>query len=121
MLNHITLMGRLTKDPELRTTQTGTAVTSFALAVDRDYGEKQTDFVDCVSWGKTAEFVSKYFSKGQMAIVSGRLQSRIWTDKAGAKRVNWEVVTDNVYFGERKRSEAPVFTDEPEDEEEIPF
>ena len=107
MLNHITLMGRLTRDPELRRTGSGTAVTSFALAVDRDFksqsGEKETDFIDIVAWRSTAEFVSKYFSKGRMAVVEGRLQIRDWTDKDGGKRRSAEVVADNVYFGDSKR------------------
>lgn len=107
MLNHITLMGRLTRDPELRRTQSGTAVTSFTLAVDRDFksqsGEKETDFIDIVAWRSTAEFVSKYFSKGRMAVVEGRLQIRDWTDKDGGKRRSAEVVADNVYFGDSKR------------------
>jgi len=111
MLNHIVLMGRLTRDPELRRTQAGVAVTSFSLAVDRDYqnrdsGEKQTDFIDIVAWRSTAEFVSKYFSKGRMAVVSGRLQMRDWTDKDGNKRRSAEVVADNVYFGDSKRDGA---------------
>ena len=111
MLNHIVLMGRLTRDPELRRTQAGVAVTSFSLAVDRDYqnrdsGEKQTDFIDIVAWRSTAEFVSKYFSKGRMAVVSGRLQMRDWTDKDGNKRTSAEVVADNVYFGDSKRDGA---------------
>ena len=109
MLNHITLMGRLTRDPELRYTQSQTAVVSFTLAVDRDFGgrdgaEKQTDFIDIVAWRQTAEFVSKYFTKGRMAVVSGRLQIRDWTDREGNKRRSAEVVADNVYFGESKRS-----------------
>ncbi len=108
MLNHITIMGRLTRDPELRYTQSQTPVASFTLAVDRDFGgrdggEKQTDFIDCVAWRQTAEFVSKYFAKGSMAVVSGRLQIRDWTDKDGNKRRNAEVVVDNIYFGESKR------------------
>lgn len=110
MLNHIVLMGRLTRDPELRRTQSGTAVVSFALAVDRDYkgqdGEKETDFVDIVAWRNTAEFVSKYFGKGRMAVVDGRLQIRPWTDKDGNKRRSAEVVADNVYFGDSKRDSA---------------
>ena len=110
MLNHITIMGRLVRDPELRRTGSGVAVTSFTLAVDRDYnpkdgGEKETDFIDCNAWRNTAEFVSKYFTKGSMAIVSGRLQIRNWTDKEGNKRRNAEVVADSVYFGESKKSE----------------
>lgn len=110
MLNHITLMGRLTRDPELRYTQSQTPVASFTIAVDRDFGgrdggEKQTDFIDCVAWRQTAEFVSKYFAKGSMAVVSGRLQIRDWTDRDGGKRRNAEVVVDNIYFGESKRRE----------------
>lgn len=107
MLNHIVLMGRLTRDPELRHTQAGIAVASFNLAVDRDFGgreEKQTDFIDIVAWRNTGEFVSKYFTKGQMAVVSGRLQIREWTDKDGGKRRTAEVVADNVYFGDSKKS-----------------
>lgn len=107
-MNQIILMGRLTRDPELRHTQTGTAVASFTLAVDRGYasrdgGERQTDFIDIVTWRQTAEFVTKYFVKGQLAAVSGRLQIRDWTDKEGNKRRNAEVVADNVYFtGDRR-------------------
>ena len=108
-MNQIVLMGRLTRDPELRRTQTGTAVTSFSLAVDRGYapkdgGERQTDFIDIVTWRNTAEFVSKYFVKGQMAAVTGRLQIRDWTDREGNKRRSAEVVADNVYFTESKKS-----------------
>lgn len=108
MLNHIVLMGRLTRDPELRRTGTGIAVASFTLAVDRDYapkdgGQRETDFIDIVAWRSTAEFVSKYFSKGRMAVVSGRLQIRPWEDKDGNKRRSAEVVADNVYFGDSKR------------------
>ncbi|MGN0982035.1 MAG: single-stranded DNA-binding protein [Candidatus Limivicinus sp.] len=108
MLNHITIMGRLTRDPELRYTQSQTPVASFTLAVDRDFGgrdggEKQTDFIDCVAWRQTAEFVSKYFTKGRMAVVSGRLQIRDWTDREGGKRRSAEVVVDNVYFGDSRR------------------
>ena len=108
MLNHITIMGRLTRDPELRYTQSQTPVASFTLAVDRDFGgrdggEKQTDFIDCVAWRQTAEFVSKYFSKGSMAVVSGRLQIRDWTDREGGTRRSAEVVVDNMYFGESRR------------------
>ena len=104
MLNHITIMGRLTRDPELRRTGTGKAVTSFTLAVDRDFGEKETDFIDCIAWRNTAEFVNSYFSKGRMAVVSGRLQIREWTDKNGNKRRTAEVVADNVYFGDSNKS-----------------
>ncbi len=108
MLNHITFMGRLTRDPELRRTGSGVAVASFSIAVDRDFGknengEKETDFIDCVAWRQTGEFVSKYFTKGRMAVVSGRLQIRSWTDKDGNKRRTAEVVADNVYFGDSRR------------------
>ena len=109
MLNHIVIMGRLTRDPELRRTGSGIAVTSFSVAVERDFGnrdggERETDFIDCVAWRQTGEFVSKYFTKGSMIVVSGRLQIRGWTDKDGNKRRSAEVVADNVYFGESKRS-----------------
>lgn len=108
MLNKIFIMGRLTRDPELRHTQTGTPVASFSLAVDRDFkdkttGEKATDFIDVVAWRQTGEFVSKYFTKGRMAIVEGRLQLRDWTDKEGGKRRSAEVIADNVYFGDSKK------------------
>lgn len=111
MLNHIVLMGRLTRDPELRRTGSGIAVASFRLAVDRDFapkdgGEKETDFIDVVAWRSTAEFVSRFFTKGRMAVVSGRLQMRNWTDKEGNKRTSAEVVADNVYFGDSKRDGA---------------
>ena len=110
MLNKIILMGRLTRDPELRRTGSGTAVTSFAIAVDRDFksqnGEKETDFIDVVAWRSTAEFVSKHFSKGRMAVVEGRLQIRDWTDKDGTKRRSAEVVADNVYFADSKRDDT---------------
>ena len=103
-------MGRLTRDPELRRTGSGTAVTSFSLACGRDFksqsGDKETDFIEVVAWKNTAEFVSKYFSKGRMAVVEGRLQIRDWTDKAGNKRTTAEVVADNVYFADSKRSES---------------
>lgn len=108
MLNHIVIMGRLTRDPELRRTQGGTPVSSFSLAVDRDFkdkstGERATDFIDVVAWRSTGEFVSRYFTKGRMAVVDGRLQIRDWTDKDGNKRRSAEVVADNVYFGDSKR------------------
>ena len=108
MLNHIVIMGRLTKDPELRTTQSGVSVTSFTLAVDRDFknkdsGEKSTDFIDVVAWRQTAEFVCKYFSKGRMAVAEGRLQIRDWKDRDGNNRRSAEIVADNVYFGDSKR------------------
>ena len=110
MLNHIVIMGRLTRDPELRYTQSQTPVVSFSVAVDRDFGgrdggEKQTDFIDCVAWRSTAEFVSKYFRKGSMVVVSGRLQIRDWQDRDGNKRRSAEIVADNVYFGESRRRE----------------
>ena len=103
MLNHITIMGRLVRDPELRRTGSGTAVASFTVAVDRDFGgrdggEKETDFIDCVAWRQTGEFISKYFTKGSMIVVSGRLQIRSWTDKDGNKRRTAEVVADNVRY-----------------------
>ena len=108
MLNHITIMGRLTRDPELRRTGSGVAGASFTVAVDRDFGgrdggEKETDFIDCVAWRQTGEFVSKYFTKGRMIVVSGRLQIRSWNDKDGNKRRTAEVVADNCYFGDSKR------------------
>ena len=108
MLNHIVVMGRLTRDPELRRTGSGIAVASFTVAVDRDFGgrdggEKETDFIDCVAWRQTGEFVSKYFTKGRMIVVSGRLQIRSWTDKEGNKRRTAEIVADNCYFGDSKR------------------
>ena len=110
MLNHIVLMGRLTRDPELRKTQSGISCASFALAVDRDFkadsDEKETDFIDVVAWRNTAEFVSKYFTKGRMAVVNGRLQIRTWTDKEGNKRRSAEVVSDNVYFGDSKKDDG---------------
>ena len=110
MLNKIIIMGRLTRDPELRRTGSGTAVTSFSLACDRDFksqsGDKETDFIEVVAWKNTAEFVSKYFSKGRMAVVEGRLQIRDWTDKSGNKRTTAEVVAENVYFADSKRSES---------------
>lgn len=110
MLNHITIMGRLTRDPELRYTPSQTPVTSFTLAVDRDYtnrdtNERQTDFIDCVAW-RSAEFVSKYFQKGSLAVVSGRLQIRDWTDRDGNKRRSAEVNVDNIYFGESRRRDG---------------
>lgn len=133
MLNRITLQGRLTKDPELRYTTSGKPVTSITLAVDRDriVGEtRETDFIDCVTWNGTAEFVSKYFRKGQMVCLSGRLQSRKWTDRDGNNRINWEVSADNVYFcgdNRERPNQAPVdasadkFTELDGDDGEIPF
>ena len=112
MLNKIFIMGRLTRDPELRRTQTGTPVASFSLAVDRDFkdkqsGERATDFIDVVAWRQTGEFVSRHFTKGRMAVVEGRLQIRDWTDKDGNKRRTAEVVADQVYFGDSKKEPQP--------------
>ena len=140
MLNKIFLQGRLCKDPELRHTQSGTAVASFSLAVDRDFkdrntGEKATDFIDIVAWRQTAEFVSRYFTKGRMAVVEGRLQLRDWTDRDGNKRRAAEVVADNVYFGDSKRDSdhldkladdatpvsEPSFQEMDDDPSELPF
>ena len=127
MLNRICIMGRLTAAPELRYTQQNTPVASFTLAVDRDYqqggSERQTDFIPCVAWRSTAEFVSKYFTKGSMAAVSGRLQLRDWTDKDGNKRRTAEVVADNIYFGESKKRDASpdVQFEEIPDDGELPF
>ncbi len=109
MLNKVVLMGRLTADPELRSTQQGTTVTSFSLAVDRRFSagqDKQTDFIDCVAWRNTAEFVSKWFKKGMLVAVTGRLQVRPWEDKQGNKRRSTEVVVDETYFAESKRDSA---------------
>ena len=135
MLNHIVIMGRLTRDPELRKTQSGVSVAAFTVAVDRDYsggGEKQTDFIDCVAWRGTAEFVSKYFAKGSMAVVSGRLEMRKWRDKNDQNRISAEVIADSVYFGESKNRataerEYPAVEPEypgvvmAEDDGELPF
>ena len=132
MLNHITIMGRLTRDPELRYTQAQTPVASFTLAVDRDYkqngADRETDFIDVVAWRQTGEFVSKYFTKGSMAVVSGRLQIRDWTDRDGNKRRSAEVVADNVYFGESKgtsekpgKNGASVFAELEVDDGDLPF
>lgn len=110
MLNHVTIMGRLTRDPELRRTGSGVAVASFTVAVDRDYAadgqQREADFIDCVAWRQTGEFVSRYFAKGGMIVVDGRLQVRSWTDKDGNNRRSTEVVADNVYFGEGKRRDG---------------
>ena len=109
MLNHIVIIGRLVRDPELRRTGSGTAVASFTLAVERDFAakegsEKETDFIDCIAWRQAGEFVSKYFAKGRMACVSGRLQIRNWTDKDGNKRRSAEIVADNIYFADSKNA-----------------
>lgn len=138
MLNNIAIMGRLTKDVELRRTGAGTAVASFTLAVDRDFsdksGNKETDFIECVAWKGTAEFMEKHFSKGRMAVVSGRLQIRPWEDKDGNKRKTAEVVVSNVYFGDSKKDVTDIIvghTDTPAapgdfavldgDDERLPF
>lgn len=134
MLNTISIMGRLTRDPELRYTSAGTPIASFTLAVDRDYsgadGEKKTDFIDCVAFKGTAEFVSKYFAKGTMAVVNGRLQFRDWQDRDGNKRRNAEILVENIYFGERKQQGAvdvaagdytEGFEELDEDDGELPF
>lgn len=133
MLNKIIIMGRLTKDVECKRTQGGTAVANFTLAVDRDFkgqnGEKSTDFIECVAWKNSAEFVSKYFGKGKMAIVSGRLQFREWEDKDGKKRKSAEVVAENVYFGDSKTNldieslpaTAGEFAEIEEEDGELPF
>ena len=131
MLNTIAIMGRLTADPILRRTQSGVAVASFTLAVDRDFasqgGEKETDFVDIVAWRSTAEFVSKYFTKGRMAVVSGRLQIRNWQDKEGNKRRSAEILADHIYFGEGKKDGAETYEPQGEfneitdDDPNLPF
>jgi len=109
-LNVITIQGRIVRDPETRRTGSGIQVGNFTLAVDRDFkgqdGNKETDFFDCVAWRGTAEVLSKYFRKGSMATVTGRMQSRKWTDKNGATRTAWEVQVDHLYFGEPKKSEG---------------
>lgn len=127
MLNHITIMGRLTKDPELRRTGSGIAVASFTVAVDRDYsdkdsGEKETDFIDCVAWRQTGEFVSKYFTKGRMIVVDGRLQIRGWTDKDGNKRRNAEIIANSLYFADSKKTAGDQqFVEIAEDDSDLPF
>lgn len=124
MLNRITIMGRFVRDPELKYTASNTAVTSFTLAVERDFGEKKTDFIDCVAWKQTAEFVCNYFHKGSLAVASGRLQLRDWEDQNGNKRRNAEVVVDSIYFGESKRTDdsKPTFTElSNEDDGKLPF
>ena len=131
MLNNVIIMGRLTRDPELRRTQGGTAVTSFTMAVDRDFksqsGEKETDFIDVVAWRNTGEFAAKYLAKGRMAAVEGRIQVRDWQDKDGNRRKSVEVVADNVYFADSKRDSKPQESrddqefDEIEDDGDWPF
>lgn len=125
MLNKIVIMGRLTKDPDLRRTQSGTAVASFSLAVDRDFkgedGKRTTDFVDVVAWRNTAEFVCNYFTKGRMAVVEGRLQIRDWKDKDGNNRRSAEVIADNIYFGDSRKGTAASAEPLPEElEEDLP-
>ena len=109
MLNHIVVMGRLTRDPELRKTASDVSVTSFTVAVDRDFsqqdGQKETDFLDVVAWRSTAEFAAKYFAKGRMAVISGRLQIRNWEDKEGNKRRTAEILAENIYFGDSKKED----------------
>lgn len=136
MLNHITIMGRLTRDPELRRTGSGVAVTSFTVAVDRDFsgrdgGEKETDFIDCVAWCHTGEFVAKHFTKGRMIVAAGRLQIRNWTDKDGNKRRSAEIIAENVYFGDSNNGnrgadngdnyQSGNFAELPDDGEPLPF
>lgn len=121
MLNHIDIQGRLTNEPDLRTTQNGDSVASFTIACDRDYDRSKADFVNCVAWRKTGEFVSKYFHKGSLATISGRLQSRKWQDRDGNNRTAWEVICDNVYFGERKQQDQTVQFTENDDDGDIPF
>ena len=134
MLNHIDVMGRLVRDPELRYTQSNTPVTSFTIAVDRDFGktesgDKQTDFLDCVAWRSTAEYINKYFTKGRMAVVEGRLQVQDWTDQNGTKRRSYQVIADSVYFGDSSKkssgasgeAEPPPMEDINVEEGELPF
>ena len=132
MLNHITLAGRLVRDPELRRTQNGTAVASFTLACERDFknesGDREVDFIDCVAWRKTAELVSGYFTKGRMAIVSGRMQIRGWTDKDGNRRRTAEILVDNIYFGDSKPTQTDnedsatePYDEIAEDDDQLPF
>ncbi len=129
MLNHVVMMGRLTRNPELRRTGSGVAVANFAIACERDFsaadGTKETDFIDIVAWRNTAEFVNKYFTKGRMVVVAGQLQIRTWTDKEGNKRRNAEIVADNVYFADSKQSveSAPATggLQQIADDEPLPF
>ena len=125
MLNSFIGMGRFTKDPEMRTTNNGKFVTTFTLAIDRDYDRDKTDFVQCVAWDRTAEFVNRYFQKGQLAVVAGSFQSREWTDKSGNSRQTWEVIVQKVYFAEGKKSTsidvAATDFDDLDDDEEVPF
>lgn len=120
MLNNITIMGRLTKDPEIRTTQTGKHVELFTLAVDRDFDREKTDFFSCTAWGKTAEFIDTHFRKGQLMVVQGQMQSRAYKDRDGNNRTVWEVNVSNVYFAESKKTAPDVF-EEIADDEELPY
>lgn len=135
MLNNVVIMGRFTRDPELRTTATGTPVASFTLAVERNFGDaenRQADFIDCIAWQSTAEFVVKYFTRGRMAVLKGRLQTRMWEDQKGNKRKAVEVVAESIYFGDSKKDSAappaaaPKVTTTPDfspmsEDEEVPF
>lgn len=127
MLNNITIMGNITRDPELRRTQSGTSVLTMTVAVERDYkgqdGKKETDFIDCVFWGKTAEYAAKYFTKGRRVVVNGSLQSRKWTDKNNNNRISWEVQGSSIYFADSKKNDAqdePKMEELPEDSD-VPF
>jgi len=128
-LNSIIIQGRLTADPELRQTQSGVSVVNFTVACNREHNKEETDFISCIAWRQTAEFVSKYFRKGQLVLVRGSLQSRKWTDRDGGKRINWDVVCDNVYFCESKKDSGDGYTaktpdvtyTEVEDDGELPF
>ena len=127
MLNHISIMGRICKDPELRTTGSGVSVCTFTVAVERDFsgkGEKITDFIECIAWRGTADFVSKYFSKGKMIVVDGSLQSRKWEDKNGNKRTAWEVLANNVYFADSNKETGDAgqqHFEEIEEDGDLPF
>ena len=121
MLNHIDIMGRLTADPQLKTTQNGVSYASFTIACDRDFGDKKADFIRVKAWRQTADFVGKYFRKGQMAVVSGRLQSEDWTDKDGNKAKLIEIQAEHVYFGSKAESGETKFTELPANEGDLPF
>lgn len=124
MLNHIDLMGRLTADPELRKTQSDKSVVTFTIACDRDFGEKTTDFISCVAWQQTGEFIKAHFRKGNLIVLSGRLQSRKWQDNEGNNRTSWEINVERGYFSGERNSvsvEPPKFTEEPADDGELPF
>ncbi len=121
MLNQINLMGRLTDDPELRYTQSETPVASFTIACERDFGDKATDFISCVAWRQTGEFISKYFSKGSMIALTGRLQSRSWEDRDGKKRTSWEVNVDRAYFTGGKTENKAEFKKLDDSDGKLPF